>query len=115
MRAFLYPKGQNPQNPFGLLILLFLLPSVEAQQISSVSPRTATVGEPVELEFTGKNLGLSGDGNLLLLASFACDQEIINEFPKPPEDGKEAKTRNKVRLKVTLKKDTKKFYTEMPN
>ena len=106
MRAFLYPKGQNPQNPFGLLILLFLLPSVEAQQISSVSPRTATVGESVELEFTGKNLGLSGDGNLLILASFACDQEIINEFPKPPEDGKEAKTRNKVRLKVTLKKDT---------
>ena len=106
MRAFLYPKGKNPQNPFGLLILLFLLPLVEAQQISSVSPRTATVGEPVELEFTGKNLGLSGDGNLLILASFACHQEIISEEPKPPAEGKGAKARNKVRLKVSLKKDT---------
>ncbi len=106
MRAFLDSKGVNPRNHFGWLIFLFLLPLVEAQQISSVSPRTATVGDPVELEFIGKDLGLSGDGNLSILASFTCDQEIISEFPKPPADGKGAKTRNKVRLKVTLKKDT---------
>ncbi len=106
MRAFLYPKGQNPRNHLGWLIFLFLLSLVEAQQISSVSPRTATVGEPIELEFTGKDLGLSGDGNLSILASFACQQEIISEVPKPPADGKGAKTRNKVRLKVTLEKDT---------
>ena len=106
MRSFLYFKGQTPRNHFGWLIFLFLLPLVEAQQISSVSPRTAIAGEPVELEFTGKDLGLSGDGKLSILASFACQQEIISEVPKPPADGKEAKTRNKVRLKVTLKKDT---------
>ena len=98
MRTFLYSKGQYPRIHVGLLMFLFLLPLVEAQQISSVSPRTATVGEPVEIEFVGKNLGLSGDGNLSILASFACQQEIISEFPKPPADGKGAKTRNKVRL-----------------
>lgn len=106
MRAFLDSKGVTPPNHFGWLIFLLLLPLVEAQQISSVSPRTATVGEPVELEFAGKDLGLSGDGNLSILASFACDHEIISEFPKPPADGKGAKNRNKVRLNVTLKKDT---------
>ena len=105
MRAFLYSKGQNLRVHFGLFMLLLLLPLVEAQQISSVSPRTATVGEPFELEFSGKNLGLSGDGNLLILASFACHQEIISEEPKPPADGKVPKVRNKVRLKVSLKKD----------
>jgi hypothetical protein len=106
MRAFLYSKGQNPRILVGSLIFLILPPLVEAQQISFVSPRTVTVGEQIELEFAGKNLGLSGDGNLLILASFDCHQEIISEAPKPPAEGKEAKTRNKVRLKVTLKKDT---------
>ena len=105
MRAFLYSKGQNPRNHFGWLTFLFLLSLAEAQQISSVSPRTATVSGPVELEFTGKDLGLSGDGNLSILASFACQHEIISEVPKPPADGKGAKTRNKVRLKLTLRKD----------
>jgi hypothetical protein len=105
MRAFLYSKGQNPRVHFGLLIFLILASFVEAQQISSVSPRTVIVGESVELEFAGKNLGLSGDGNLLILASFTCHQEIISEEPKPPVDGKVAKPRNKVRLKVSLKED----------
>ena len=101
-----FTQKAKPENHFGWLTFLFLLSLVEAQQISSVSPRTATVGGPVELEFAGKDLGLSGDGNLSILASFACQHEIISEVPKPPADGKGAKTRNKVRLKVTLKKDT---------
>ena len=82
MRAFLYSKGQNLRVHFGLFMLLLLLPLVEAQQISSVSPRTATVGEPFELEVSGKNLGLSGDGNLLILASFGLVQRQSCWFVK---------------------------------
>jgi hypothetical protein len=105
MCAFLYSKVENLRVHFGLFMIVILPPLVGAQQISSVSPRTVIVGEPVELEFTGKNLGFSGDGDLVILASFPCRQEIISEEPKPPADGLGAQPRNKVRLKVSLKED----------
>ncbi|MBT5378372.1 MAG: hypothetical protein HOL08_04910, partial [Opitutae bacterium] len=105
MCAFRYPRGQNLRVHFLLFITVVLIPLVGAQQISSVSPRAVIIGETVELEFVGRDLGLSGDGNLLIVASFSCQQEIISEEPKPPADGKDSKPRNKVRLKVSLKED----------
>ncbi len=105
MCAFLHSRRQNLRVHFGLFMAIVLIPLVGAQQISSVSPRTVIVGESVELEITGRNLGHSGDGNLVILASFPCQQEIISEEPRPPADGKAPKPRSKARLKVSLKED----------
>lgn len=102
MSAFLHAKGRSLRVLFSIFFAtLFSL--AEAQQITALSPRTVLVGQSVELEIIGKNLGISGDGNLELLTSFSCEYEVIGEDPKPPEDNKEGKPRNKVRMKVSLK------------
>ena len=105
MGTFLYSKGKILRVFLGLLLITWL-PLAEAQQITSIHPRTVLAGKSIELEFAGKNLGLSGDKTLELLASFPCDQEFISEVPKPPEDGKVGKPRNKVRLKVSIPEKT---------
>ena len=105
MSAFLHAKGLHLRVLFSIFFAT-LVSLVEAQQIHNLSSRTVLVGDSVELEIIGKNLGISGDKKLELLTSFPCEYEVIGEFPKPPEDGKESKPRNKVRLKVSLKENT---------
>lgn len=104
MLAALYSFGKRPRILVGwFLVSLFSL--AEAQQITDVSPRTFQAGETFEMEISGRNLGYSGDGQLDMLASFPFEHEMVREDPKPPEDGKLGKPRNKVRLKITVKED----------